>query len=271
MADNSPSTIIKQNNKQHVYKEKLDTDLPNFQPTKYNSVSWRFTHWIFNFIFSGCFLCFPIFCRFCRDSKIAFKYLYLLGSASQMISAFVEWTHYVRGCLLPSNLNSICKTNIDNSCEAKYLRAKPGITYFISFVASVILTVGSALTFICECDFTEHKKYLFTAMIIFTFITVAKLDKIVSPTKQYFFLNDISNAISHFLFLLGSLCYSLGSIVCFLPLFDFVDFYEKTKLHLFLFMGGGVLFVFSSILLLYRYFFSGLQDLNAEILSEYSI
>ena len=269
MSDASFSTLSKQSRKQQVFREKLDIDLPNFQPTKYNSVLWKFAHWIFNFIFSGCFLCFPIFYYFCQN-KIVSKYLYLVGSASQMISTFVEWTHYMRGCLLPSNLNSICKTNIDNSCEAKYLRTKPGMTYFISIIASGILTVGSALTVVFKLEFIEHKEYLFTSMVIFTFITVAKLDKIVSPTKQYFFLNDISNTICHFLFLLGSLCYSLGSIVCFLPLFGFVKFYDDKQLHVHLFMGGGVLFVFSSILLLYRYFFSGLHDLNTEILSEYS-
>lgn len=246
-------------------KEKLDLDLPNFQSTKYNSKKWKFSHWIFYESFTVCFLLSPLFQLLKKQNDI----IYIVGSGSYLISAIIEWTHYKRGCLFQSNLNSACKSNIDQSCRAKFLRMRIGLTYFFCIVGGVILSVGSILHFLLNSNKWTSDQFLITAMIIFIFITISKIDKVVSPTKQYSFLNDLSNTICHYFFFLGSLLNFLGTIISFFPLANLTYFYSR---HLdFYIQGlGGVFYIMSGFLMFYRYFLSGLDDLNMDNVSVFS-
>lgn len=243
----------------------FDLDLPNYQPTKYNSCQWKLFHIIFYSIFSFCFFLFPIR----QLLSLSNDFCYLIGSASFIFATTIEWTHFTRGCIFPSNLNSNCKTNIDQTCQAKILRMRLGITYFISVIGSVILLCGSIISFYLKGDEWNSDQFLFTSNMIFVFITISKIDKVVTPTKQYFFLNDLSNSLYHFFFLLGSLFYTLGTIVSLLPIIHLTYYYSQ-KLHLYIQGIGGIFYIFSTIIMIYRYFCSGFDDLNMENVSVFS-
>mgnify|MGYP003297773171 CR=1 FL=1 len=137
----------------------LDLDMPNFNPTKYNKMEWRVSHSIFYFLFSSCLLASYILklIDYIQDKKNTapdklmfpldkehFKYILLgLAGCFYLISSFLEWTHFRRGCLGLSNLNSNIKTNRDMSVKARFQRAKTGFMYFLCVISSLLIILSS--------------------------------------------------------------------------------------------------------------------------------
>ena len=232
--------------------ERINLDIPDYQPTKYNSTEWVFMHWLSYLLFSISFMVIPLYEFSSKDIPFEFK---IFATLCLLTSSTIEWTHYIRGCLTPSNLNSIVKSNIDQSCYAKLMRMKLGLIYFTSVIGSIVL--------LCSFLLEHYEKYedyfITTTMVILLFASVFKLDKVVSPTKQYSCLNDLSNVFIHFLYLIGTLCYALGSSLSVLHQHK-LNYYDH--LHLFIKSIGGFLYVLSSLIMFYRYYCSGTKDLN---------
>ena len=233
--------------------KRLNLDVPDFQLTKYNSAEWVFMHWLTYLLFAVFFMIIPLYeIKSINKKDKPIQALKLSGIISLLISSFIEWTHYTRGCISPSNLNTVVKSNIDQSCYAKLMRMKLGLVYFTSIIGSVVL--------LCSCIFTDNEDHFITAaMVIFVVVSVFKIDKVVSPTKQYSCLNDLSNVFIHFLFLMGTLFIGLGSSLIWLQKMKFNDYEE---LHLYMKSIGGFLYLLSSLILFYRYYFNGSEDLN---------
>lgn len=241
--------------------ERINLDIPDYQPTKYNSGEWVFMHWLSYLLFSVSFMVIPLY-EFSSEEDIPFDFK-LFATLCLLASSTIEWTHYIRGCLTPSNLNSIVKSNIDQSCYAKLMRMKLGLIYFTSVIGSIVLLCS----FLLGQHYKEYEDYFIIAtMVILLCASVFKLDKVVSPTKQYSCLNDLSNVFIHFLFLMGTLCYALGSS---LSVFHKKDLNCYDRLHLYIKSTGGFLYVLSSLIMFYRYYCSGTKDLNMNYDSMY--
>lgn len=257
------------------FYEKLDPDLPNFTSTKRKSVAWKCWYAIAFFGFAVCYFGGAIR-RGMNDSEVT-GILYACGSLFYVGCASMKWWHYHRGCCSYSNLNSVTKTNVDNSCKAKFNRAKFGILHFCSLVMSIVLllnfsakvymkfTVDEALY---ECIENVSDVVFVGAMIALSMLQVCKLEKIANPTKQYNMLNDISNFFVEWFLLFGLFIYSLGLVGNVLQSDN--NIFLKRNIHQIFLIVGGMFLIISSFFACYRFFCSDDSDLNISFSSDLS-
>ena len=115
------------------YNDEINLDLPDFSPTKYNSVTWKILHSIFYSLYS--FLLFGANILYIKTEYFSsYNFFSLISHISYFFSSFMEWLHFNRGCIVKANYNSVTKSKIDNSLKAKILRSEKGWIYFFLFL-----------------------------------------------------------------------------------------------------------------------------------------
>ena len=265
MSETSTFTNSAINSVSNDNTDRLYLDVPDFQLTKYNSVGWIFLHLLTYSSFAVSFLIIPLY-EIQVESNPQLSSLTLFATVCLLMSSLIEWSHYTRGCIAPSNLNTVIKSNIDQSCYAKLMRMKTGIVYFAFVIGSSVLLCGCVLK---EKNLSISKYFILAAMVILAVVSVFKVDLVVSPTKQYACLNDLSNVFVHFLFLMGTLFFGLGSLLhLLLDELELNSDAQNIRLYLYIQSIGGFLYLLSSVFLYYRYCCSGREDLNLD--SEFS-
>lgn len=259
----------------------LDIDLPNFQPTKYNPFLWRFAHGTTFFLFSIGFLVNAVM-KFQKARNKAStdiedlmsQIASLAGSGMYFISSFMEWFHFRRGCCGRSNLNSMLKTNVDESFKAALYRSEVGIKYFASVLASLIM-IGASLMILFKLDeintIIVHSNVLFLTAVSIMFISqISKVYRILKKTKQYTFRKDKSNLTVELFLMISALLY----IVYYSFVIVFTDNNSFIKLNYidnYVNLGAVFMLFFSALSMQYRYYISGFQDLNMSNVSVFTV
>ena len=241
-------------------KKNLDLDLPNFTPTKYNKTGWKIIHFFTYFLFGLLYLLTQLNNLF----QILKKYqeiISIVGSFSYLLSSFLEWRHFRRGCCGKSNLNYQIKGNIDKSFSAKMKRSEIGLKYFLNIIVTIILLVNDILHIFFSNDLIYYI-LMITGMALLVITQLLKIEKILTNTKQYQVKNDLSNSIVEILNFSGAMIY----FTCFL-LYLFNEFKDLS----YVLIIGSICFILSSFVLYYRYFHSGFEDLNVSESSFISI
>ena len=260
------------------FNEEIDLDLPYFTPTKYAGSLWKTGHSSFFFCF--CVFLFGSYFPYMKKNYELYNVILLISHIAYLLSSFLEWFHFKRGCIGQGNLISNLKSNRDKSCKAKILRSEQGWKYFFSVLGSVVLIFGNIHYFIYNNKNNEEKikKGIFpdkdywninlAGIMIISLAQILKINKILVQTRQYMIQNDLANCLIEIFYYFASL--SFGTIYYFNLLYDYD--YEKYKLfYKITRMGGSVLTVLSSICLINRYYLSNYDDLNTSDLSNITI
>ncbi len=246
--------------------DNLDLDIPNFSPPKYKTTNWKLFHSCNCLLFA---VFFGIATGFIYSTESSTYFTLSTFSHSFLfLSTFVEWTYFKKGCIGESNLNSKLKSNIDQSCKAKILRGEYGITYFFSFMASIILLLGDIIHYFpTELKLSQYDSQINLVYFnIFGMMTLAlsqifKLDKILNlDNKISYAKNDFSKLLFEALFFFASL---LDGGDCIIQLFNMN--LKKSPLfilHLIIKVIASLLFVSSNFILQFNYFFSEYCKLN---------
>ena len=256
-------------------EDKPDLDLPNFSPTKYETIYWKIFHSLSFFLFTAILAASTWF----YFKKIRNIYHISLTTANSfyIISSLMEWTHFKRGCIGYSNLNSKLKQNIDKTFGAKILRSEYGITYFISFMASLMLISGNIYYFVfngLEIKKTANINNIDSNFIYFNLFgmltlslsQIMKLEKMLTENKTNSVKSDFSKSLVEILLFFGSLLFGASYMIQM-----FYVNVEESPLDIFylLIRATGNLILFSSSLVIqYRYYLSNYNDLNVN--EEYS-
>ena len=254
------------------FNEEKDLDLPYFSPTKYNSLCWRFTH-SSTYLLYNMFLFASSIIFFALKNEFLYIIFLLIAHVFYLISASQQWFYYRRGCFTYANYNSKVKANIDKSFKAKVLRAEEGFKYFFSLFASCILIYGNIYYFTLGKQKLEPEFWninLVGTMII-CLSQILKLERILTDSKQFSILKNLSLALIEIFMFFGSLCF--GSLYLIQMLYYNMDKYNDFFKILFptLCFTGSASILLSGVCLLNRYFWSGYEDLNASDLSNVSI
>lgn len=240
--------------------DNLDLDIPNFSPPKYKTTNWKLMHSC-NCLLFAIFFGIATGFIYTIDSNTYYT-LSLISHLFLFLSTFVEWTYFKRGCIGESNLNSKLKSNIDQSWKAKVLRGEYGITYFLSFMASVIFLLGDIIHYFPEqLNLTNYDaKINFVYFNIFGMMTLGlsqifKLDKILNlENKISYVKTDFSKLLFEALFFFASL---LDGGDCIIQLFNLnIKKSPLFILHLIIKVVASILFVLSNFILQFNYFFS---------------
>lgn len=247
-------------------EDELDLDLPNFASTKYNSQSWKLLHILFYSLFSFSLLvCFVL-------SIIENDNIELTKTISDCGLFFVNlmnWLHYKRGCLGSANLNTRIKKNVDKSFKARLLRSESGWKYFFGLIAAFILLYGDIYFFIfCKEQNPDFWNINFVGTVLISLSQILKIEKILINNFQYKVINDLSNSFVEIFLFFGSLFFSTSYLI------QMVYFYNREAFRFFIFFlkGIGIFFIlFSDICLIFRYFFSGYDDLNTSDISNVTL
>ena len=238
------------------FKEELDLDLPNFTPTKYNSDIWKIINCTFYSIFSVGLLVYTIF--FLLDKDLI--HTKLVSDISFFLYNLMNWLHYKRGCIGYGNLNSRLKTNIDRSFKAKLLRSEYGVKYFYAIIACFILIYSDIyFILICKEQNPDFWNINLVGLMIISLSQILKLEKILTDNRQYSVKNDLPNCFVEMFLFFGSLLFSVSYLIQMVYAYDREDF----RLFIIILKCLGIFFIFfSDIFLIFRFFFSGYDDLN---------
>ena len=274
MDSKSESSIIKSfesNASQMTYmsqpfNEEKDLDLPNCSSTKYVSFNWKLTHCLFYFFYSLFLLVSTIFwSKDGEDDNRHYNIFLLISHVFYSLSTFMEWSYHFRGCIKPSNLNSIVKENIDKTFKARILRGEEGCKYFFSFLASIILLYGNIYYIVwCDRPDPEYFNINLVGSIIICLSQILKFDKILTQSKQYKVINDLSLCLIEICLFFGAL--SFGTSYFIQMTYNYDRDNKKSLFSGLKFTGNGLI-IFSSLSLFQRYFCSDFDDLNTSDLS----
>ena len=247
------------------FNEELDLDLPNFSPTKYNSDIWKIINCILYSIFALGSLVYTVFFLLKKDSI----YTKLACDISFFFYNFMNWLHYKRGCFGSSNLNSRLKTNVDKSFKAKLLRSEYGMKYFYSIIACFILIYSDIyFLLISQEQNPDFWNINLAGLMIISLSQILKLEKILTDNRQYSVKNDLPNCFVEIFLFFGSLCYSISYLIQMVYIYD----EETFRLFIIILKFIGIFFIlFSDIFLIFRFFFSGYDDLNTSDTSNLTV
>ena len=247
------------------FKEELDLDLPNFSPTKYNSDIWKIINCILYSIFSLGLLVYTVFFLLRKDSI----YTKLACDISFFFYNLMNWLHYKRGCIGYSNLNSRLKTNVDKSFKAKFLRSEYGMKYFYSIIACFILIYSDIyFLLISQEQNPDFWNINLAGLMIISLSQILKLEKILTDNRQYSVKNDLPNCFVEIFLFFGSLCFSISYLIQMVYIYD----EETFRLFVVILKFIGIFFIlFSDIFLIFRFFFSGYDDLNTSDTSNLTV
>lgn len=250
------------------FNEEKDLDLPNFTPTKYNSLAWRLFHSICYFLYTiillGSTICLLIWENF-------YNIAMLVAHMFFFVSSFIQWFYYKRGCIGKSNYNSQVKNNIDRSSKAALLRSEEGWKYFFTLFGCCILIYGNIYYFFLTLDEQQYPDFwninLIGTMII-SLSQILKLEKIITQNKTYAVKNDISNVFIEIFLFFGSLLFGGSYYIQILYNLDTIIF--NRFIIIIKFIGNGFI-ILSGLCLIHRYFFSDYDDLNVSDLSNITL
>ena len=247
------------------FKEELDLDLPNFSPTKYNSDIWKIINCFFYSVFSLGLLVYTVFFLLRKDSI----YTKLACDISFFFYNLMNWLHYKRGCIGYSNLNSRLKTNVDKSFKAKFLRSEYGMKYFYPIIACFILIYSDIyFLLISQEQNPDFWNINLAGLMIISLSQILKLEKILTDNRQYSVKNDLPNCFVEIFLFFGSLCFSISYLIQMVYIYD----EETFRLFVVILKFIGIFFIlFSDIFLIFRFFFSGYDDLNASDTSNLTV
>ena len=247
------------------FKEELDLDLPNFSPTKYNSDIWKIINCILYSIFSLGLLVYTVFFLLKKDSI----YTKLACDISFFFYNLMNWLHYKRGCIGYSNLNSRLKTNVDKSFKAKFLRSEYGMKYFYPIIACFILIYSDIyFLLISQEQNPDFWNINLAGLMIISLSQILKLEKILTDNRQYSVKNDLPNCFVEIFLFFGSLCFSISYLIQMVYIYD----EETFRLFIIILKFIGIFFIlFSDIFLIFRFFFSGYDDLNTSDTSNLTV
>ena len=252
-------------------EDKPDLDLPYFSPTKYETAYWKVFHSLSFFLFTAILATSTWF--FYKKIRNIYHISLTIANSFYVISALMEWTHFKRGCIGYSNLNSKLKNNIDNTFRAKVLRSEYGITYFITFMASIMFISGNIYYFInngLEIKKTANINNIdnnFIDFNLFGMLTLAlsqimKLEKMLTENKTNSVKSDFSKSLVEILLFFGALFYGASYMI---QLF-YVNAEESPldTFYLLIRATGNLILFSSSLVLQYRYYLSNYNDLNVD-------
>ena len=247
------------------FKEELDLDLPNFSPTKYNSDIWKIINCFFYSVFSLGLLVYTVFFLLRKDSI----YTKLACDISFFFYNLMNWLHYKRGCIGYSNLNSRLKTNVDKSFKAKFLRSEYGMKYFYPIIACFILIYSDIyFLLISQEQNPDFWNINLAGLMIISLSQILKLEKILTDNRQYSVKNDLPNCFVEIFLFFGSLCFSISYLIQMVYIYD----EETFRLFVVILQFIGIFFIlFSDIFLIFRFFFSGYDDLNTSDTSNLTV
>lgn len=247
------------------FKEELDLDLPNFSPTKYNSDIWKIINCFLYSVFSLGLLVYTVFFLLRKDSI----YTKLACDISFFFYNLMNWLHYKRGCIGYSNLNSRLKTNVDKSFKAKFLRSEYGMKYFYPIIACFILIYSDIyFLLISQEQNPDFWNINLAGLMIISLSQILKLEKILTDNRQYSVKNDLPNCFVEIFLFFGSLCFSISYLIQMVYIYD----EETFRLFVVILKFIGIFFIlFSDIFLIFRFFFSGYDDLNTSDTSNLTV
>jgi hypothetical protein len=247
------------------FKEELDLDLPNFSPTKYNSDIWKIINCFFYSVFSLGLLVYTVFFLLRKDSI----YTKLACDISFFFYNLMNWLHYKRGCIGYSNLNTRLKTNVDKSFKAKFLRSEYGMKYFYPIIACFILIYSDIyFLLISQEQNPDFWNINLAGLMIISLSQILKLEKILTDNRQYSVKNDLPNCFVEIFLFFGSLCFSISYLIQMVYIYD----EETFRLFVVILKFIGIFFIlFSDIFLIFRFFFSGYDDLNTSDTSNLTV
>ena len=247
------------------FKDDKDLDLPNFSPMKYTPFRWRISHSSTYLIYSLILLISTILWISGDDNDNNCNTLMLIAHCFYLISAFIQWFYFKRGCIGYANHNSRVKANIDKSLKAKILRSEEGWKYFFSLFAVIILIFGN-IYFISSGKESnpEYWNINLIGCMIISLSQIMKIEKILIENKSYMVHNDLSHSLVEIFMFFGSLSY--GSYYFIQILYDYDRDILRYLFKILKLFGNGFI-IFSSICLLDRYFCSSFDDLNISDLS----
>lgn len=243
--------------------DKLDLDLPNFNPTKFGNPYWKIVHSLSFFLFSA-ILATSTWFYFKKIGNIYYISLFIANFCF-VISTILEWGHFRRGCIGYSNLNSKLKKNIDKSFSAKIIRSEYGIKYFISVMASFMFLFGNIYNvFLYGIAFdktvgsikvdTVFLDFNLFGMITLGFSQIMKLEKILTANKMNSIKKDFSKVLVEVLLFFGSLFYGASYMIQIL--YGAADESPLKTFYLIIRVIGNANFFFCSFVLQYRYYLS---------------
>ena len=251
--------------------DKPDLDLPYFNPTKYANMYWKVFHSLTFFLFASILATSTWF--YYKQIRMYYHISLTISNSFFVFSTMMEWTYFKKGCIGSANLNSKLKNNIDKSFKAKVLRSEYGITYFISFMGSLMLLGGNVYYYIYNGF--KYKKTIninnidknFVDFGLFGMLTLAlsqimKIEKMLTENKTNSVKSDFPKSLVEILLFFGVLFYGASYMI---QLF-YVNVEESSLDALYLIIraiGNLILFV-SSLVLQYRYYLSNYNDLNID-------
>lgn len=252
-------------------EDKLDLDLPNFNPTKFANIYWKIFHSLTFFLFATILSTSTWF--YYKEIRMYYHISLTIANTFFVFSSMLEWSYFKKGCIGESNQNSNLKNNIEKTFKAKVLRSEYGVTYFISFIASIMLLSGNVYYYIFNG--LKIKKTInpnnidknFIDFGLFGMLTLAlsqimKLEKMLTETKINSVKSDFSKALVEILLFFGSLLYGASYMI---QLF-YVNV-EESPLDIFYLIIraiGNVVLFSSSMVLQYRYYLSNYKEFDNE-------
>jgi len=268
------SNSIKSANTQNSFtsenfnEEEKDLDLPLFTSTKYTSFKFKISHLLTYFIYSWALLFSSI--SWILKKSDNFNTIQIIAHIFFMLSNFLNWMYYKRGCLTKANLNSSVKRNIDKSFKAKILRSETGWIHFFSFIGSIILFYGNVIYYTIKNRTIIYEVYHinFVGTMIISVTQILKIEKALTEDRQYSIKNDIQRSLVEISLFFGSLLFGSSYLIEIMYSFEEEDFIAL--LAILKFLGNGFV-IASGIILLYRYLCAGNQDLNTSDLSVYTM
>ena len=173
----------------------------------------------------------------------------------------MNWFHYKRGCIGYSNFNSKFKTNRDKSLKAKLLRSEYGLKYFFILIGNSIL-IYSDFYFIgfCEEQNPDFWNIRFVGLLIISLCQIFKIEKILIDNRHYNVKNDLSNCFIEIFLFFGTLIISVTYLI------QMMYFHKQEYFIIFIISLkclGLFFIILSNIFLIYRFYCSGFEDLNA--------
>lgn len=244
---------------------KLDLDLPNFSPTKYETTCWKFLQSSFFFLFVVCHAIANYVLFNVNDS---YHVLLLVSSIFYIISSLLEWCHFRRGCIGYSNLNSSVKKNIDKSFKAKILRSEYGIKYWISVWGALMLFFSSIYYYVIRN--TDNKFYViqtsnfgnFFGMVAIGLSQILKLEKMLKKNKTNYLQSDKTKFIIEIFIFFGSLL--VGGSYMIEIIYQNADGYFIFYIFAGIRAIGNIIFIVSSFVIFYRFYGNSYKDFNID-------
>lgn len=246
------------------FMEEKDLDLPLFTSTKYTSFIWKATHFITYLIYIGSL--FSSSLAWYLKNYYNYNIFLMIAHFSYFFSTLMLWLYYRRGCLVNANHNTEVKANVDKSLKARILRSETGWIHFFSFVGAFILLYSNFFNILIDSNKIINECWninLAGAMIV-SLTQILKIEKALEENRQYVIKNDLGRSLVEIFLFFGSIFFGCSYLIHILYSFNEDNFFAL--LSSLKFIGSGLIII-SGMIMAYRYFCAGKQDLNTSDIS----